>query len=200
MGCLDAFVGNIGLESWHQVIVRRTPNAGSSITTEVFFDGIPYPCSGGCGGECERDAEPSEVIPTSDPLLVGKRNDDDGRIFAVDGLIDEVAIWNRPLFPAEIAFLASGNRVSDLEPVTGIVMLKNLVESFNLLQGTGNSLEAKLDGVLAALQAANAGNRMDAANKLQAFIGAVEAQRGKKLTDAQADALVELASKILAGL
>jgi hypothetical protein len=49
------------------------------------------------------------------PLLVGKRNQFDGRNFAVDGRIDEVAIWSRALSDAEIAFLfneGSGNPVS----------------------------------------------------------------------------------------
>ena len=35
------------------------------------------------------------ISDTGMPLLVGKRNQFDGRNFAVDGRIDEVAIWPR---------------------------------------------------------------------------------------------------------
>ena len=72
--------------------------------------------------------------------------------------------------------------------------------SFNLKQGINNSLDAKLGNVLAALDAANAGNRQDAGNKLQAFINEVLAQRGNELTTAQADQLIDLAQRILAAL
>lgn len=68
----------------------------------------------------------------------------------------------------------------------------------NLQQGIENSLDAKLENAQDALLAANAGNRNDAVNKLEAFVNAVEALRGKALTDAQADQLVSVANSIIA--
>jgi hypothetical protein len=78
--------------------------------------------------------------------------------------------------------------------------LSDLVASYSIQRGIGGSLEAKLQNAQRALVAANAGQRQDAANKLLAFINAVEAQRGKALTNAQADELVALARRIVARL
>jgi hypothetical protein len=83
------------------------------------------------------------------------------------------------------------------EVAYAIDTLSELVTSYNLKQGIANSLDAKLQNALDALSAANAGQRQDVANKLEAFINAVEAQRGKELTNAQADALVSLARRIM---
>jgi chitodextrinase len=75
--------------------------------------------------------------------------------------------------------------------------LSALVADYNIKAGIANSLDAKLQNVLAALAAANAGQRQDAANRLLAFINAVEAQRGKELNNAQADALEAFGTRIL---
>ena len=72
-----------------------------------------------------------------------------------------------------------------------------IVTSLNLKQGIENSLDSKLQNVLDALDAANAGQREDAINKIQAFINSVEAQRGKELTDEQADTLINKANEII---
>ena len=87
-----------------------------------------------------------------------------------------------------------------LTAAQAIQQLAGLVASYNLQQGIANSLDAKLQNAIDALNAANAGQRQDAVNKLQAFINAVEAQRGKELTNAQADALLSMAMRILAVL
>jgi hypothetical protein len=73
-----------------------------------------------------------------------------------------------------------------------------LVQSFNLAQGITNSLDAKLQNVLDALSAANAGNRADACNRLAAFINNVSAQSGKQLTIDQANQLIAKANRIRA--
>ena len=68
------------------------------------------------------------------------------------------------------------------------------VENALLASLTGNS------GALAKLQDDNPGNDVAAIGKLQAFINKVEAQRGNRLTDEQADALVVAASDIIGDL
>lgn len=73
-----------------------------------------------------------------------------------------------------------------------------LVKSFDLQQGIESSLDAKLQSTRDSLDAANAVQRQDAAEKLQVFINEVEAQRGKELTSAQADQLIALATRTLA--
>ncbi|MCI0626562.1 MAG: hypothetical protein L0387_33750 [Acidobacteria bacterium] len=74
--------------------------------------------------------------------------------------------------------------------ITGVVAL-------NLQQGISNSLDSKLDAALQAMEDVNQNNNVSAINKLQAFINAVEGQRGVHITDAQADALVGAASQII---
>ena len=71
------------------------------------------------------------------------------------------------------------------------------VKHMNLQQGIDNSLDAKLEATLAALEALNAEQRNDAVNKLSAFINEVEAQRGKKITQEHADYLASEAQRII---
>ncbi len=78
--------------------------------------------------------------------------------------------------------------------------LATVVVDMNLQKGLDNSFDAKLEAVSDSLTAANAGLRNDAINKLRAFINAVEAQRGNKLTEEQADELVNYARSIISTL
>jgi VCBS repeat-containing protein len=80
----------ISVNTWHHTVVRKL---GSQL--DVYFDGLPL----------VQSATFSAFSDTSRPLLIGKRNDGDGRNFAVDGRIDEVAIWDRALSNADIAAL-----------------------------------------------------------------------------------------------
>ncbi|UCG36304.1 MAG: hypothetical protein JSV64_06740 [Candidatus Bathyarchaeota archaeon] len=68
------------------------------------------------------------------------------------------------------------------------------IEDWNLQQGTENSLTSTVD---AALDLLNAGNEIGAIHKLMDFINQVEAKRGKKLTDRQADYLIAEAQRII---
>lgn len=74
------------------------------------------------------------------------------------------------------------------------------VQNMNLAQGIMNSLDAKLQNSIAALNAENAGYREDAINKLQAFVSATQAQSGNKLTIEQANQLIAVANRIIATL
>ena len=64
--------------------------------------------------------------------------------------------------------------------------------------GLENSLLAKLDNALAKLDDGNPNNDGAAVNQLEAFINQVEAQRGKKISDGDADALIAAAGAIIA--
>jgi len=74
------------------------------------------------------------------------------------------------------------------------------VAALNLKQGITNSLDAKLDAALQALQDMQENNNVAAINALQAFINGVEAQRGIHITDADADQLIAAAQAIIAQL
>lgn len=70
----------------------------------------------------------------------------------------------------------------------------------NLAAGISNSLDAKLQTALEALDDANAGNTPSVCNRMQAFLNEVAAQSGRSLTEAQAAQLTALASQIRTAL
>ena len=71
------------------------------------------------------------------------------------------------------------------------------VEEMDLPEGLENALVSKLENAIDSL---NNNNTNAAVNKLGAFINQVEAQRGKKLTDEEADALIAAAQWIIDNL
>jgi hypothetical protein len=72
------------------------------------------------------------------------------------------------------------------------------VQALDAKQGVVESLDAKLQNVLDALTSAKAGDKASACKKLDAFIGEVQAQTGKALTQADADSLIADARRIKA--
>lgn len=85
----------------------------------------------------------------------------------------------------------------DLTPPQEVAALVDLVEAFNLQQGIANNLDAKLSAALNTLNDVNANNNQAAINSLQAFISSVEAQRGNKITNEQANTLIATAQAII---
>jgi hypothetical protein len=83
-----------------------------------------------------------------------------------------------------------------VDPVNAIENLALTVVEMNLQNGIENSLDSKLDAAVNALIDANFNNDGAACNSLAAFISAVEVQRGKKITSAQADQLIASAQQI----
>jgi hypothetical protein len=96
---------------------------------------------------------------------------------------------------ASLTSLTVSSSVTDL--------LNDLVQrviSLNVRGGISNSFDAKLAAVMSALDDSNEKNNAAAQNAMYAFMNAVEAQRGKKLTDAQATQLIAVAQAIVAAL
>jgi hypothetical protein len=87
---------------------------------------------------------------------------------------------------------------ASVDPLAAIEALAMTVIEMNLQNGIENSLDSKLDAALNALGDVNVNNDGAACNSLQAFINAVEAQRGNKLMDSQADQLIASTQEILA--
>ena len=107
--------------------------------------------------------------------------DSSGEVYALAG--DVTSVQAMAASPEEL--------VSDL--ISSVVNL-------NLQSGIGNALDSKLQNALDALDRAQAGDTASAVGILHAFIQSVEAQRGKSLTDAQADELVASAQAIIDAL
>lgn len=81
-----------------------------------------------------------------------------------------------------------------------VELLENLAQDvvdLNLHSGIENSLLAKLDTALRALQDLNENNDVAAFNSLEAFINAVDDRRGNKIPEADADDLIAAAQRII---
>ena len=103
------------------------------------------------------------------------------------------------------AFFFNSCRLSG--PITSLAtsqgMVANLIDdviSLNLQTGISNSFDAKLDAVFDALDDINENNDVSVVNALYAFINAVEAQRGKQISEADADDLIAAAQAIITAL
>jgi len=112
------------------------------------------------------------------PLRIGRSYEQYHRPIYFGGLIDEVAIY--VLNPSEM-----------------LLQLIEDVVALNLQEGISNSLDTKIEAALNALDDVNENNNVAAINSLNAFINAVEAQRGNKIPEADADALINKSQKII---
>jgi len=81
------------------------------------------------------------------------------------------------------------------------VLIDNLdsyVDDLNLSQNIENSLCAKLGVAMKAIRDLKQNNDVGAVNAIGAFVNQVEAQRGKKITEEDAAALISKAQAIIA--
>jgi PKD repeat protein len=81
-----------------------------------------------------------------------------------------------------------------LSPSKAIESLIDRVEGLNLPRGIQNELTSKLSNALDDL---GRGRDQGAVGKLNAFVNSVKAQRGKKISAAEADALIQTAQGII---
>lgn len=129
---------------------------------------------------------------TSKELYIGDGHlIDENNVF--DGIIDDIRIYNRALSEAEVQELYQ----KSLTPKELINDLANIVITLNLQQGISNSLDAKLETTIKALDDLNENNDIAAINSLNAFINAVEAQRCGKITCEDGDMLIAKAQVII---
>ena len=90
--------------------------------------------------------------------------------------------------------------VFDFEPRCPIALLTNLFDTLldlNIQHGIENSLGAKLNAAIRALDDVNQNNNVAAIETLEAFINAVDAQRGNHITETDADLLIAAAQEII---
>ncbi len=121
----------------------------------------------------------SACVDAGDNTAVTVDIDLDGNPRIANGIVDMGAYEFSPAEPADL--------LDDL--ALDIIDLE--------LQGLGNSLLAKLDTALQKLADDNDKNDVAAINSLQAFINAVEAQSGKKISQEDADTLIAAAQQII---
>jgi hypothetical protein len=84
-----------------------------------------------------------------------------------------------------------------INPTDLLRELRDKISAMNLDKGVCNNLLAKLDTVSKKLADENKNNDVAAYNALEAFINAVNAQRGKKISEGDADSLISKAQQII---
>ncbi len=112
------------------------------------------------------------------------------------GHLDEIVVYDTALTASEVtdlydrgvAGIPACGTASDL-----VAQLVADIIGLNLSQGIANSLDAKLDAALKALEDLNTHNDVAAIGSLEAFINAVQAQRGGAIAEADADTLIATA-------
>jgi hypothetical protein len=139
---------------------------------------------------------PSTLTQTNSPVTIGGETTL-SRYF--NGIIDEVAIWDIALTADEVLLHYTNGLIGEdylyVPPDQAILNLFDDIQNIDELpDGAENSLLSKLN---AALEAIDNGNENAAVNLLNAFIAAVSAQSGRKLTVEEADALIAAAQDIL---
>ena len=83
-------------------------------------------------------------------------------------------------------------------PVRLVERLMDYVYDLNLQQGNESSLDAKSQAIVAALTDLNANDDVAAIGAPEAFVNAVEAERGIQISIEDADTLIAEAQRIIA--
>jgi hypothetical protein len=134
------------------------------------------------------------------PIFLGTSGETvfDGKL---NGVIDEASIYNRALDAVEVARLYAAGSAGKCSSATGLLIsLTTFIQTLNLSQGISNSLDAKLQNALQALDAAKAGDVISACSRLSAFINELNAQSGNALTETQAAQLATVGAHVRAAL
>jgi hypothetical protein len=129
----------------------------------------------------------SDALPLVPPAL-------SNFTFGTELFIDFVGPSGTETVYVTLTSLTGASATTLLEELVGIVM------QINVNSGISNSLDGKIASVMRAIDDTNEKNDVAALNAMFAFINVVEAQKGKKLTDAQADRLLEIAAAIVSAL
>lgn len=157
------------------------------------------------------DDDTTAELTQDDLSLLLSRPLAEGLPYAIDGSSQVPGLHFSSLFPGTYAGATPASTIGPFDqltlniaaPTTPEGLLEQLITTvvgLNLHAGIGNALDSKLQNALDALDRAQAGNAASAIGIMYAFIQSVEAQRGKKLSDAQADELVAAAEAVIAAL
>ncbi len=130
-----------------------------------------------------------------------------GRIFVPVDIIQAVESWGGDRYELEANIrtndglertysniMVLSSLCVETTPIEAIQDLITNIENLELPTGTENSLISKLESAINSLEN---GQENAAVNKLNAFINQVEAQRGKKISEKDADMLIEYATNLI---
>lgn len=186
-GQLNFLIGNIFVSdgSFHHVAATWTGDTSTN-GVKLYLD----------GSLVDEGTAAIEIEVDSVPLNIGGHTTLGH--WKLNGVIDEVEVFNRVLSSFEIQAIydaGDAGKCKELPLMTGLI---RDVLDLNLQTGIASSLDAKLDTALQVVGDLNEKNDVAATNSLEAFINAVDAQRGNKISDPDADALIAAAQDIIA--
>jgi len=91
---------DVSLGEWHHIVAVADPDAANGYGSKVWLDGETYAENATAGSLGENNKN----------IMIGENPDANGRTW--NGLIDDVAIWNRVLTDDEIQSLAAGRALA----------------------------------------------------------------------------------------
>ena len=169
-------------EAW----LARTSNTGSLYVSYNYDLDELYLSNTGYGS--------ANALETIAGLIRGNWNGEPLNI-AVGGSSDHEPINSNDLFLDNFA-IEQGIISQGVLGLLNDLMIQQ-VNELDLNYGNKNSLLVKLYSAMKILQDDDADNDPRAINSLQAFINAVNAQRGNKIAEADADELIDIAQQII---
>lgn len=174
-------------------------------STVTILDNVWHHAVGAREGDVAKLYIDGELNASLDASGLGDLDNSDNVFIGIDlvdeyemqGIIDEVAVYNRALTLDEIQYhYQRGLSGKDYLPDSSDEATQDLitdVQSLNLSDGIENSFVSKLDNAIKSIE----NDRPSAEGQLRAFINEVEAQRGNELTNEQADTLISSAQEII---
>ena len=119
----------------------------------------------------------------------------DGTIFDIWRTVGplDAGTYNFRQMPVDSSFYG----IAALFPTKLLESLISDVMDLNIMQGIANSIDNKINTALQSLDDMNQNNDVAAINALQAFINAVQAQRGNQISEPDADMLIANAQAII---
>jgi len=176
-----------------------TVRSSTSVTTGTWYHVAAVKSSNGIAIYVNGNLEDSKPLPTftdtnSTDLLIGANTAEGSHL---NGLIDEVQIFNRALSGSEIQAIYNAGSAGQIKAPAEINHLINLVNSFHLSSSLQTALDNKLQDVLTAI---TAGQTATACSELTDFIGFVQSHTGKGISTSQAKQLIAAAQQIQAVL
>lgn len=170
----DESAGTVNDGNWHLVAAVRQ---GTQV--ELYIDGA-LRATGTAGDDTVAD------VQSLYGFAAGANANTFNFDLPFDGTIDGLKIYDRALSASEL-----------LTPSQKLANIISTIASYNLHSGIETALTAK---VLGALANTGCGETAVAVGALQALINQANAQSGKKLTEAQANELIVLATEMISSL
>ena len=179
------------VERFSSRISRVDPSTGAAIPPIVNLGLLDTPIGFGM--------DALEILPNG--RFIATRSRDSSDIYEINPIPDAISgLAEITLIPLvlDAGITGSLNGLESLQTPSDLLeSLLSDVMNLNLSKGIANSIDAKINTALQALDDMNQNNDVAAFNAMQAFINVVNAQRGNQISEEDADALIAAAQVII---